>query len=63
MEPSALSLLPGFDDPVHGLEAHYVGDTASDDAECLEPVGSDPSIQAGSAIGDRRVGAARSNAR
>ena len=23
-------------------------------AECLEPVGSDPSIQAGSAIGDRR---------
>ena len=29
-------------------------------AECLEPVGSDPSIQAGSAIGDRRVGAARS---
>ena len=27
--------------------------------ECLEPVGSDPSIQAGSAIGDRRIGAAR----
>ena len=33
---------------------------ATGDAECLEPVGSDPSIQAGSAIGDRRVGAARS---
>ena len=32
---------------------------ATGDAECLEPVGSDPSIQAGSAIGDRRVGAAR----
>ena len=24
LEPSALSLLPGFDDPVHGLEAPEV---------------------------------------